>query len=64
MILITKTIASLDASNYNFGKLKLLAQLKLINIKYNLPDYIYDALKSINCKLLELGISFYNQLLL
>jgi hypothetical protein len=45
MILITKTIASLEANNYNFGKLKLLAELKLIEIKFNLPDYTYDALK-------------------
>lgn len=39
MILVTKTLASLEENNNgNFGKLKLLSQIKVCQIKSNLES--------------------------
>lgn len=51
MILITKTLASLDDFNDgNFGSLRLEAQLKVCEIKSNLPDHVHESFKIINSK--------------
>lgn len=49
MILISKTLASLEENNYgNFGRLRMLAHLKVCEIKYNLPHQALDSLKALN----------------
>ena len=49
MILISKTLASLEENNYgNFGRIRMLAHLKVCEIKYNLPHQALDSLKALN----------------
>jgi hypothetical protein len=48
MILITKTIASLNNIEGSHSKFSILAQLKLAEIQSNLDSFIYESLKTLN----------------
>ena len=52
MILITKTLATLDEANDgNLGQLRLQADLKVCEIKSNLPTHVHESFKMINSKI-------------
>ena len=52
MILITKTLASLDEANDgNLGQLRIKADLKVCEIKSNLPTHVHESFKMINSKI-------------
>lgn len=51
MLLISKTSASLDQHEGNFGKVKLLVELKICEIQSNIEGLLLDAFHHLNCKI-------------
>ena len=47
-------MASLGNNEGNFGRLRLMSQLKLAEIQSNLESYIFDSLKTLNNALPQL----------
>ena len=61
MILITKTLATLDEANDgNLGQLRLQADLKVCEIKSNLPTHVHESFKMINSKISYINLSRSN----
>jgi len=50
MILISKTLASLENYEGTLGKVRQMAYIKLTAVHYQVPHAIYDALKTLNSK--------------